>query len=488
MRLRALLGPGVSVQGTAWQELEISGLSADSRTVPPGALFAALAGSRVDGRAFIADAVAHGAAAVLTDPSLAGAEVGVPLILDANPRRRLALIAARWFGRQPRWIAAVTGTNGKTSVVSFARQMWQALGTTAATLGTLGLDGPERHQVTGLTTPDPIQLHAVLAALADAGVDHLALEASSHGLAQYRLDGVRLSAAAFTNLSRDHFDYHGSVADYLAAKRRLFSELLPSEGTAVLNADQPQFEPLAEVCRARGITVLDYGRQAHRLRLTALEPRAVGLGLSFAIDGREHRVETALSGGFQASNLLAALGLLIASDVDAEAAVSVMARLEGAPGRLERVAVHPSGAPVFVDYAHTPDALATVLEAVRPHVGGRLVVVFGCGGDRDPGKRPEMGRIAAERADLVFVTDDNPRSEDPAVIRRAIVEACPDAIEIGDRGQAIRAALAELEAGDLLVIAGKGHETGQIVGGQTLPFDDRDEVRRALAELGGARA
>jgi UDP-N-acetylmuramoyl-L-alanyl-D-glutamate--2,6-diaminopimelate ligase len=488
MRLRALLGPGVSVQGAAWRELEISGLSADSRTLPPGALFAALAGSRLDGRAFIADAVARGAAVVLTDPSLAGAEFGVPLILDANPRRRLALIAARWFGRQPRWVAAVTGTNGKTSVASFARQMWQALGTPAAALGTLGLDGPQGHRVTGLTTPDPIQLHAVLAALADAGVEHLAIEASSHGLAQYRLDGVRLSAAAFTNLSRDHFDYHGSVADYLAAKRRLFSELLPSEGIAVLNADQPQFEPLAEVCRGRGIAVLDYGRRARRLRLIALEPRADGVGLGFVVDGREHRVETGLSGAFQASNLLAALGLLIATGADAEAAVEVMAELKGVPGRLERVAVHPSGAPIFVDYSHTPDALAVVLDAVRPHAAGRLFVVFGCGGDRDPGKRALMGRIAAERADFVFVTDDNPRSEEPAAIRRAIIEACPDAIEISDRGQAIRAALAELEAGDLLVVAGKGHETGQIVGDRVLPFDDALEVRRALAELGGARA
>jgi UDP-N-acetylmuramoyl-L-alanyl-D-glutamate--2,6-diaminopimelate ligase len=488
MRLSALLDPGLTLEGAAGREIEITGLSADSRTVAPGALFAALTGSRTDGRRFIADAIARGAAAVLAGPELAGAEVGVPLVLDPEPRRRLALMAARFHGRQPRCIVAVTGTSGKTSVAEFVRQLWHHLGRPAASLGTLGLIAPGGRSVTGLTTPDPVRLHALLAELARAGIDHLALEASSHGLDQRRLDGVHLLAAAFTNLSRDHFDYHGSLEGYLAAKRRLFSELLPPGGTAVLNADAPEFEMLATLCRARGVAVLDYGRRARRLRLSAREPRPDGQALELVIDRRRHRVATRLVGGFQATNLLAALGLVLASGADAEAATALLERLEGAAGRLERVGVHPTGAPAFVDYAHKPDALAQVLDALRPHTRGRLMVVFGCGGDRDPGKRPLMGEIAAARADLVVVTDDNPRSEDPAAIRRAILAASPGALEIGDRRQAIRAAVSELRAGDVLVVAGKGHESGQIVGDAVLPFDDAVEVRAALAELQGALA
>ncbi len=492
MRLRALLGPGVTVQdaggGAAGGAAEITGLSADSRTVQPGWLFAALPGSRTDGRRFVADAIARGAAAVLAPPDLAEAELGVPLVLDPDPRRRLALIAARFYGRQPRAIVAVTGTSGKTSIAGFAMQLWTGLGRPAAALGTLGLIAPGGRGAPGLTTPDPVRLHALLAELAARGIEHLALEASSHGLDQRRLDGVHLVAAAFTNLSRDHFDYHGSQDAYLAAKRRLFSELLPPGGTAVLNADQPEFEPLAAVCRARAIAVLDYGLAAARLRLLERRPEADGQTISFALDGRRHRVRTPLVGAFQASNLLAALGLVIAAGADPEAAAGLLGRLEGAPGRMQRIGVHRSGAPVFVDYAHKPDALAKMLDALRPHTENRLVLVFGCGGDRDPGKRAEMGAIAAARADLVYVTDDNPRSEDPATIRRAILDACPGAIEIGDRRAAIRAAIAGLEAGDLLVVAGKGHETGQIVGDRVLPFEDALEVRAALAELSGAAA
>jgi UDP-N-acetylmuramoyl-L-alanyl-D-glutamate--2,6-diaminopimelate ligase len=488
MRLYRLLDPGVTVQGAAWREVEITALGADSRSVRPGTLFAAFPGSKVDGRAFINDAVAQGAAAVLADPSLAHLALPVPLILDANPRRRLALMAARLFERQPRWVAAVTGTNGKTSVAGFTRQIWTGLGLAAGSLGTLGLDAAGVRRSSNLTTPDPVQLHALLAELAGAEIDHLVLEASSHGLDQHRLDGVRLSAAAFTNLSRDHFDYHGSFAEYLAAKRRLFSELLPSEGSAVLNADQPEYAPLAEVCRGRGIAVLDYGRQAERLQLRAQVPDRDGQEMRFALDGREHRVRLNLVGGFQAANVLAALGLVAACGADPEAAIDTLAGLRGVRGRLERIPGHPKGAQVFVDYAHTPDALAQALAALRPHAAGRLVALFGCGGDRDPGKRAEMGRIAAAQADLVFVTDDNPRSEDPAVIRHAILAACPGALEIGDRREAIRTALAELDAGDVLLVAGKGHESGQIVGERVLPFDDATEVRAALAELGGAAA
>jgi UDP-N-acetylmuramoyl-L-alanyl-D-glutamate--2,6-diaminopimelate ligase len=488
MRLRRLLDPGVTVQGAAWQEVEITALAADSRAVRSGSLFAALPGSRADGRAFIDDAVARGAAAVLADPSLAGRALPVPLILDANPRRRLALLAARLFGRQPRCIAAVTGTNGKTSVAGFTRQIWSGIGLAAGSLGTLGLDAGAVQRASNLTTPDPVQLHALLAEVAAAGVDHLVLEASSHGLDQHRLDGVQLRAAAFTNLSRDHFDYHGSFAGYLAAKRRLFSELLPPEGVAVLNADQPEYAPLAEVCRGRGVAVLDYGRQAARLQLRAQVPDADGQDLRFALDGREHRVRLPLVGRFQAMNVLAALGLVVACGAEPTAAIATLAGLCGVRGRLERIAGHPKGAQVFVDYAHTPDALAQALDALRPHTAGRLVVVFGCGGDRDPGKRPQMGQVATARADRVFVTDDNPRSEEPAVIRRAILAGCPEAHEIGDRRAAIRTAVAQLDAGDVLLVAGKGHESGQIVGDRVLPFDDATEVRAALAELGGAAA
>jgi UDP-N-acetylmuramoyl-L-alanyl-D-glutamate--2,6-diaminopimelate ligase len=481
VRLSDLLDPGVTLRGATEAEVEISGLSADSRTLEPGMLFAALAGSRSDGRRFVADALAKGAAAVLADPAFTAEGLGVPLVLDPDPRRRLALMAARFYRRQPRCVVAVTGTSGKTSVAGFVRQLWERLGHPAASLGTLGLIAPGHDAGAGLTTPDPVCLHALLAQLAGDGVDHLALEASSHGLDQRRLDGVRILAAAFTNLSRDHFDYHGTSEKYLAAKRRLFSELLAPEGTAVLNADQPEFAGLAAVCRGRGIAVLDYGARAERLRLVARRPENDGQRLELAIDGRAHVVRTPLAGGFQAANLLAALGLAAATGADAAAAAPLLEGLEGAAGRLERIGVHPSGAPVYVDYAHKPDALAQVLDALRPHADGRLVVVFGCGGDRDPGKRPLMGEIAAAKADLVFVTDDNPRSEQPAAIRQAVMAACPGAIEIGDRRSAIRAAIGELRQGDLLVVAGKGHERGQIVGDRVLPFDDAAEVRAALA-------
>ncbi|HLT02857.1 MAG TPA: UDP-N-acetylmuramoyl-L-alanyl-D-glutamate--2,6-diaminopimelate ligase [Geminicoccaceae bacterium] len=484
MRLSCLLAPGLTVAGDG-QQVEITGLTADSRQVRPGTLFVAMPGSRADGRDFIDDAVARGAAAVLTDPSLAGRALPVPLILDDNPRRRLALLAARWFERQPACVVAVTGTNGKTSVAGFTRQIWAGLGLAAGSLGTLGLDAGPVQRTSNLTTPDPVLLHALLAEVAAAGIDHLALEASSHGLDQHRLDGVRLVAAAFTNLSRDHFDYHGSLAGYLAAKRRLFSELLPPEGVAVLNADQPEYAPLAEVCRDRGIDVLDYGWRAARLRLIAQTPDAEGQAIRFALEGREHRVRLGLVGRFQAANVLAALGLAVASGADPDAAAATLSGLHGVRGRLERIPGHPRGAQVFVDYAHTPDALDQALQALRPHAAGRLIALFGCGGDRDPGKRAEMGRIAAARADRVVVTDDNPRSEEPAAIRRAILTGCPDALEIGDRREAIRAAVAELEAGDVLLVAGKGHESGQIVGDRVLPFDDAAEVRGALAALGG---
>jgi UDP-N-acetylmuramoyl-L-alanyl-D-glutamate--2,6-diaminopimelate ligase len=463
-------------------DVEIRGLSADSRRVEPGFLFAALPGAHTDGRHFIEAAIAKGAVAVLA-PEGTPVPDSVAYLADRNPRRRLALLAARFYGRQPKTIAAVTGTSGKTSTAEFARQIWSLLGHKAASLGTLGLVAPERSEYLPLTTLDPVDLHRRLAALSAAGVEHLALEASSHGLDQYRLDGVTVSAAAFTNLSRDHLDYHADMAAYLAAKRRLFTELLMPNGTAVLNADAPEFELLAESMDARGHPVIAYGQAGKNLRLVGQRPEADGQRLTLEAFGRRQDLFFPVAGSFQAPNLLAALGLVIACGEDPEAALGTVARLKGVHGRIERVARLPSGAAVYVDYAHKPGALEAVLRALRPHARGKLVVVFGCGGDRDRGKRPVMGAIATGLADRVIVTDDNPRSEDPAAIRREIMVAAEGATEIGDRRQAIREAVRALGPGDLLVIAGKGHETGQILGSRTLPFDDSEEARAAVEAL-----
>jgi len=466
-------------------EADIVGLSADSRAVRPGYLFAALPGARADGRAFIGEAIRRGAVAILAPPGTAldPAEPAIPLITDNNPRRRLALMAARFYGRQPKVVAAVTGTNGKTSVAEFTRQIWRHLGLPAASLGTLGVRAPDREEPLALTTLDPVALHRLLAELAEAGLDHLAFEASSHGLDQYRLDGVRVTAAAFTNLSRDHLDYHPDMESYLAAKARLFTTVMAPGGTAVLNADAPEWPALRALCQGRGHRVIGYGKAAHAvrgLRLDEVTPRPDGLELAASLFGRAQRARLGLIGAFQAWNALAALGLAIACGADARAAWAALPGLEGAPGRLQHVGDSTKGGAVYVDYAHTPGALETVLEAIRPHVRGRLLAVFGCGGDRDHGKRPLMGAVAARLADRAIVTDDNPRSEDPAAIRSAILAACPGAREIGDRGQAIRAGIAELGPGDVLVIAGKGHERGQIVGPETIPFDDAEVARRAI--------
>jgi UDP-N-acetylmuramoyl-L-alanyl-D-glutamate--2,6-diaminopimelate ligase len=391
------------------------------------------------------------------------------------------LLAARFYGRQPRTIAAVTGTNGKTSVAHFTREIWAATGHAAASLGTLGLVSPQGRRPGALTTPDPVGLHRDLAGLAASGIEHVALEASSHGLAQHRLDGVRIAAAAFTNLTRDHLDYHVDMEAYRAAKERLFSELLPAGEAAVLNADSPEFARLTALCRGRGHRIIGYGHRAGSdLRLLQREPGSFGQRLAIAAFGSTHRLELPLVGAFQAMNALAALGLALATGTPPEAVFAAVPGLPGVPGRLQLVGQAAAGAPVFVDYAHTPDALAAVLTALRPHAAGRLLVVFGAGGDRDRGKRPQMGRTAAALADRVYVTDDNPRSEDPAAIRRAILAAAPDAVEIGDRGAAIAAAIGELRPGDVLVIAGKGHESGQIVRDAVLPFDDALVAREVL--------
>lgn len=493
------------MNGNGWQHdpklarMDIRGLASDSRKVRPGDLFAALPGTRVDGRDYIDEAIRHGAVVVLAPPGprrehprrehprLEHSGHPVPVVIDDNPRRRLALMAARFFGRQPRTIAAVTGTNGKTSVICFTRQIWTELGRQAASLGTLGILGPGLDKPGRLTTPDPVELHENLAELAQAGLNHLAIEASSHGLDQCRLDGVEVVAAAFTNLSRDHLDYHGTTESYLKAKMRLFDTVMAPGGCAVLNADIPEFEALSEACRARRHRILSYGARGTEIRLDGLVPSPDGQRLSLTVQGRRREVFLPLLAEFQAMNALAALGLALATGGDEAASVAALAHLRGIPGRLQQVARLACGAAIYVDYAHTPDALAAVLEALRPPAAGRLSVLFGCGGDRDPGKRPVMGEIARRLADRVIVTDDNPRSEDPAVIRKEILAACPEAREIGDRGRAIHAAIAGLASGDILVIAGKGHERGQIIGDQVHPFDDAEAARAAVAEPEGAR-
>ncbi len=463
------------------EDIEVRGLCADSREVEPGFLFAALAGVRADGADFIAEAVAKGAVAVLTRPdtSLDGHEVRV--IADPEPRLRLAQIASRFYAAQPGTIAAVTGTNGKTSVASFTRQVWQRMGHPAASMGTLGAEAPGYHTHLALTTPDPITLHGVLAELSGRGVEHLAIEASSHGLDQRRLDGVHLSAAALTNISRDHLDYHPDPAGYSAAKRRLFEEVL-REGVAVLNADDESYEAFALACKASGHRVIGYGRNGAEIRLIERRERGGGQEIRVEVAGQVHAGFVPLPGSFQVDNALCALGLAWGCGGEVEAALAALAGLHGVRGRLEEVARHDCGAPIYVDYAHTPDALKHALGALRSLTRRHLVAVFGCGGERDPGKRAEMGTIAAVMADRVIVTDDNPRREDPAAIRRDILAACPDADEIGDRAEAIAVAVGDLQAGDVLVLAGKGHEQGQTVGDAVRSFDDAEVARRAVME------
>ncbi|MCB9982492.1 MAG: UDP-N-acetylmuramoyl-L-alanyl-D-glutamate--2,6-diaminopimelate ligase [Rhodospirillales bacterium] len=452
---------------------QIKGLTADSRAVKPGWLFAALPGVKADGRDFITDAVARGASAILA-PEGADVPSNVELITASNPRKVFAHLAADFYARQPEHIVAVTGTNGKTSVVSFAEQLWKKLGQRGESLGTLK---------GGMTTPDPVSLHAQLAELADAGVTHLAMEASSHGLDQYRLDGVRLEAAGFTNLSHDHLDYHGDMENYLQSKTRLFAELLPESGVAVLNADVPEFPVLEKTCDERGVKIVSYGRAGHDLKLISTRPDGQGQKLELGVLGAHKDVRLPLVGEFQVMNVLCALGLVIACDPNhKERYIEALERLEGVPGRLQCIPGHPKGA-VYVDYAHTPDALENVLTALRPHTRGDLVCVLGCGGERDKNKRPVMGAIAAAHAERVIVTDDNPRNEDPSAIRAAIRAAAPNAREIADRREAIKQALSELETGDVLVIAGKGHEQGQIFADRTERFDDAEEAGKAIAYL-----
>jgi len=466
---------------------DIVGLTADSRAVKPGFLFAALPGSKTDGAAFVPDALKNGASAILGGEPLRAHAESFVAVIDSNPRLRLAQMAARFYERQPRTIVAVTGTNGKTSIASFVRQIWERLGHKAASFGTVGVVSPSGTKVLSHTTPDPVEIHAVLAGLADEGVDHVAFEASSHGLAQFRVDGVRLQAAAFTNLTRDHLDYHDTVEAYEQAKLRLFSEVLPPNGAAVINADSPAGERFARVAKARGQRLMLVGERGGDLTLFKRTPGGDGQTLGVRFAGRNHAVELPLAGDFQASNVLVAAGLVLSPGADADAVFEALRSLRGAPGRLENVGSTQAGVPVYIDYAHTPDAIETVLQAIRPHTAGKLWIVFGCGGDRDPGKRPLMAAAAAKFADKVIITDDNPRTEDPAAIRQAALEGAPSAQEIGDRALAIETAVVSANQGDVVVIAGKGHETGQVVGREVRPFNDADEARAAIAKTRSAR-
>jgi len=464
--------------------IDIAGLSADSRAVEQGYLFAALPGVAADGSRFAADAVRRGAVAVLAGGA-AKIELSpdIALLRADDPRHTLAMMAARFYPRQPEKLVAVTGTSGKTSVAAFVRQIFEAAGKSAASVGTLGIVSRKWTQYGTLTTPDPVALHAMLDRLARDGVSHAAVEASSHGLDQRRLDGLRLVAAGFTNLGRDHMDYHATVEDYLGAKLRLFTALLPQDGRAVIDMDDEYSETVALAAAERGHALIRTGRAGRELKLIEILPEDFRQRLRIDAFGKRQDVLLPLAGAFQASNALVAAGLAIGAGIDRDTALAALEQLEGAPGRIELVGRKANGAMVFIDYAHKPDAVASVLAALRPMTKGRLVIVLGAGGDRDAGKRPLMGEAAARDADVVIVTDDNPRSEDPALIRRAVMEGASDAIEIGDRERAIVEAVAMLEAGDVLCVAGKGHETGQIVGTETIAFSDHEVVRKALGEV-----
>ncbi len=478
----------------AGRRAKVRGLAVDSRDVQEGYLFAALPGTRVHGGEFIQYALRMGASAILTDAQ--GAYIATEaleiseaaLIVAEDPRQTLAYTAALWFGAQPKTMVAVTGTNGKTSVSSFCRQIWSALGHAAVNLGTTGVEGaweaPLAH-----TTPEPITLHRALAGAAEAEVTHAAMEASSHGLEQRRLDGTRLMAAGFTNFTQDHLDYHATFEDYFAAKTGLFTRVLSEDGTAVVNLDDAKGVAIVASARKRGQSILGVGRaEGADLRILSQRFSATGQELRFAWRGAAKHVHLDLIGGFQAENVLLAAGLVIAAGEAPEDVFRAMAEMRTVRGRMQLAATRRNGAAVFVDYAHTPDAVATALSALRPHVMGHLVAIVGAGGDRDPGKRPMMGQAAAENADQVIVTDDNPRSEDPAAIRAAVMQGCEGAINVGDRAEAILRGVDALQAGDALLICGKGHETGQTVGDQVFPFDDCEQASVAVAALDGGVA
>ncbi len=471
MKLGALTGGAETAQ--------VTGFAIDHRKVAPGNVFGAFEGARVNGEDFIPAAVASGAVAVVARPETEVA--GAVHIAADNARGCFAELAAQFFAPFPATSVAVTGTNGKTSTVEMTRQLWRMAGHHAASIGTLGVATADERVTTGLTTPDIVTFLSNVAGLAREGVTHVAFEASSHGLSQYRTEGVPVAAAAFTNLSRDHLDYHGDMASYFTAKLRLFSEVLADDGVAVVWVDDPQSERVTDLARQRRNRLITVGEHGDTIRLVSRDPTLLGQGLVIEADGKQHKVTLPLIGAYQAANALVAAGLVIATGGDTSATLMALGRLQPVRGRLERAVIARSGAPVYVDYAHTPDALEAAIAALRPHVTGRLILVFGAGGDRDQGKREPMGAIAAALADVAIVTDDNPRGEDAGAIRRDVMEGAPNATEIGDRRAAIGAAVGMARAEDIVLIAGKGHEQGQIVGDLVLPFDDVSVAREVAA-------
>ena len=477
MKLRDLLAEAAA--DTRMGAIEAAGVTSDSRKVKPGFLFVAIEGAKADGAHFAKQAASAGAIAVAAEQRPDTLPDTVAFVRVANPRRSLALAAAKVFPHQPATIAAVTGTSGKTSVAAFTRQIWNELGYRAASIGTVGVVSPAGERYGSLTTPDPVELHRTLDQLTKEGVTHLALEASSHGLDQHRLDGVRIAAGAFTNLSRDHLDYHASIEAYLAAKLRLFEDLIVPGGTAIIGVDDCYAEQVVKAARTRGLKIMTVGEQGADIKFVGTAIDGFNQIVTIAHEGRTYKVRLPLVGAFQVQNAGIAAGLAIATGAEPSRVFAALEKLVGAKGRLELAGTH-CGAPIFIDYAHKPDALKKALESLRPYARGKLVVVFGAGGDRDTGKRPIMGRIATENADRVIVTDDNPRSESPAAIRAAILAEAPGAVEIGDRAEAIRKAIAALTTGDVLLVAGKGHEVGQIIGDRVVPFSDHEAVAAAL--------
>ncbi|MGQ0590354.1 MAG: UDP-N-acetylmuramoyl-L-alanyl-D-glutamate--2,6-diaminopimelate ligase [Sphingosinicella sp.] len=457
----------------------VTGFAIDHRKVAPGTVFGAFAGTRFNGEDFIADAVRSGAIAVVARPE-ARVEGAAHIAAD-EPRRDFARLAAKFFQPFPKTVVAVTGTNGKTSNVELCRQLWRMAGHPSASIGTLGVTTADDQVTTGLTTPDIVTFLSNMAGLERMGITHAAFEASSHGLAQYRTEGLPVRAAAFTNFSRDHLDYHGTMEAYFEAKMRLFEEVVEPDGTAVIWMDDPKSAEVLARCAARGLATLTVGKAGETLRLVERETTPLGQKLTVEADGRSHVVTLALIGAYQAANALTAAGLVIATGGDLQATMASLSRVHPVRGRLERAVLTHAGAPIYVDYAHTPDAIESAIEALRPHARDRLIIVFGAGGDRDVGKRAEKGAVAARLADLVIVTDDNPRSEDPAEIRHAILTGAPAATEVAGRREAIQAAVAEAGPGDIILLAGKGHEQGQIVGDQVLPFDDVSVARECAA-------
>lgn len=476
MKLSSLIAPDSVSSG----DPDITALTADSRQVKPGSLFAALPGTVADGRDYIDNAIANGASAVL---STRGLDISVPYIADDEPRLRYSQLAARLHSGQPETLVAMTGTNGKSSTVEFLRQIWAYAGKQAACFGTLGVQAPSGYRPLKHTTPDAVALHQTLSSLAKDGVTHAAMEASSHGLKQYRMDAVKVTASGFSNLTQDHFDYHPDVDDYFNCKARLFMELTPEDAPVVINVNDEYGQKLAAMCAERGQLVMRVGWMGEDIRIDEITPRSASQTLQLVLQGERHKIELPLAGEFQALNAVSALGLAIVTDVSIDKALEALESLTGVAGRMERVGQTRNGAPIFVDFAHTEDGLDKLLRSVRPHTMGRIVIVFGCGGDRDPDKRLKMGQIAAKLADHVIVTDDNPRTEDAGSIRTAVMLGCPDANEIGDRASAIRAGIAMLGSSDCLVIAGKGHEQGQIVGDKVIPFSDVEQARAVLSEM-----